>query len=291
MATALRSCLSIDDLNDGDIGRLFLYARRNKLEGFRAALGHKIVMTAFFEDSTRTRLSFSLAAERLGLSVVNFEAATSSMKKGESLKATLDNLQALAPDVLIVRQSEPLDRDYFKRATTPIINAGDGMGEHPSQALLDCFTLQEHLGLNGLAGTNILFVGDVAHSRVYHSNRKLMERLGATVYVLSSSDADYSCYDEVPRPMDAVVLLRTQVERHSLQERSKAPVDYCLTSARLHRLGEGCLIMHPGPVMAGVDLAYELMDHPRSLIMEQVRHGVFMRAALLQFCLETIPEF
>lgn len=293
-----RSVVSIDDLNDGDLSRLFFNARslKDRLRTVSRAR-NAIMMTAFFEASTRTRLSFEMAALRLGLRVTTFATTTSSMVKGENVADSLDNLVAMEPDILVVRSEEPWDHRKLSSEKTAFINGGDGINEHPSQALLDCFTLLEHYKSDDLSGRRVLIIGDLAHSRVARSNIKLMTRLGAKLTLLAppvfelaeeSSARTIFSFSDVDGPYDAVMCLRMQKER-MITGCAMTDGDYfsqyALTSKRLEHLGKDCVVMHPGPMNCGIEIDYAVANGPQSLILQQVRNGVVVRAALLEHCL------
>ncbi len=295
-----RSILSIDDLRDDEIGRLFYAARTIKTEFCAREKKHRhaVMMTAFFEPSTRTRLSFEMAALRLGLGVTTFVATSSSMAKGESVFETLTNLIGLGPDILVVRNLEPWMHEDLVHSNVAIINGGDGANEHPSQALLDCFTLLNHFKSDNLVGKKILIIGDLAHSRVAHSNIKLMLRLGAELTLLAPDAFQLhgqhgnvrSCahFDDVDDAYDAVMCLRMQKERMAqgfgiTDEDYRAR--YGLHRARLLRLGKNCVVLHPGPMNLFVEIERDVAYGPQSLIAEQVKNGVLMRAALIDHCL------
>lgn len=282
-----RSCLSIADINDSDVSRLFFAARKFKTEGFSQHQHRFSVVTLFLEPSTRTRMSFQMAAYKLNGTCFDFDKDTSSLKKGESLEATIENIACLNPDLLIMRQSETLDRDFLAGIDIPVINAGDGMNEHPTQALLDCFTLCETFRAKDLQGKKILFVGDLMRSRVFNSNVKLLKRMGAQVATIGSAsqpvDKIYPSFDVIDQEFDAVMVLRKQKER-ALASTHEIFTE-CLTGEHLARLGQSCFLLHPGPVMLKEDIEPTLFSHERTLILEQVRNGLFIRAALLQHCL------
>jgi aspartate carbamoyltransferase catalytic subunit len=254
----------------------------------------KTIINLFFEPSTRTRTSFEIAGKRLSADVINITASASSLSKGESLRDTAENLAAMYADALIVRHSAAGVPHMLARfLDSPVINAGDGAHEHPTQALLDIFTIQERLGT--LAGRTVLMVGDIASSRVARSNILAMGKLGMHVCVCGprtmmpfgiehmgvSSTNDF---DAAIQEADVVMMLRIQRERHgealfpSLQEYTER---YCLTSARLRRAKAEVLVMHPGPMNRGVEIAPEVADGLESVILQQVTNGVAVRMALL----------
>ena len=258
----------------------------------------KTIINLFFEPSTRTRTSFEIAGKRLSADVINISVATSSVSKGESLRDTAENLQAMQADVLVVRHSAAGVPHLLARyLPSPVINAGDGAHEHPTQALLDLYTLQEKWGT--LTGHTVLIVGDIAASRVARSNMLAMRKLGMQVCVcgprtmlpIGIEQLGVECtsdFDAAIQGADAVMMLRIQRERHgevlfpSLQEYSER---YCLTSERLRRAKSGVLVMHPGPMNRGVEIAPEVADGLESVILTQVTNGVAVRMALLYLLL------
>jgi aspartate carbamoyltransferase catalytic subunit len=245
------------------------------------------VALAFFEPSTRTRLSFDLAAQRLGAHVLTFDPDTSSTSKGESLRDTVLTLSAIGADVLVVRHSEDGVPDAVAGWTgLPVVNAGDGINEHPTQALLDAVTIHRHFG--GLDGLRIAVVGDLAHSRVAGSLVHVLSVLGADLVLVGPEewlpDADLptttSDLDAVLPGVDVAYLLRVQTERGG-----EAPPDYVerfqLDIRRASLLQGSAVIMHPGPMNRGVEIADEVASSPRSLVTEQVRNGVPTRMVVL----------
>ncbi len=261
------------------------------------------MVNIFFEDSTRTRLSFEAAAQRLSADVMTFQAQGSSVSKGESLKDTAQTVEAMGADIIVIRHfasgaAHRLAHSGWVEAS--IINAGDGTHEHPTQALLDAATLrsQFHADARGtdLTGLRVAIVGDIAHSRVARSNVFLLNTLGATVTVVGPSellptgiedwpvqthlDLD-AVIDEGP---DAIMMLRVQKERirGEFQPSSGDYVrNYSLTTARASRLPEHSVVLHPGPMNRGTEISSDVADSPRSLILEQVRTGVAIRMATL----------
>ena len=258
----------------------------------------KTIINLFFEPSTRTRTSFEIAGKRLSADVVNISVATSSVSKGESLRDMADNLAAMQADVLIVRHHVAGVPHVLARAVPqPVINAGDGAHEHPTQALLDVFTLQEKLG--PLEGRSALIVGDIASSRVARSNVLAMRKLGMQVCVCGPRTMlpagldqlgveSTSDFDAAIPAADVVMMLRVQHERHkdvlfpSVAEYAER---YCLTTDRLRRAKDGVVVMHPGPINRGVEIAPEVADGLASVILQQVTNGVAVRMALLYLIL------
>jgi len=254
----------------------------------------RTVVNLFYEDSTRTRISFEAAAKRLSADVINFSAKGSSVAKGESLKDTALTLEAMGADAVVIRHSAsgaPHRLAGWVRGS--VINAGDGTHEHPTQALLDAFTMRHRLGR--IEGLRVAIVGDILHSRVARSNVWLLRTLGAEVTVvgpptlLPIAIGSWPCavsydLDAVLAESDVVMMLRVQHERMtdayfpSVREYSRR---YGLSSDRLARLPGPAIVMHPGPMNRGVEIAAEVADSPRSTIVEQVSNGVAVRMAVL----------
>jgi aspartate carbamoyltransferase catalytic subunit len=258
------------------------------------------VVNLFFEDSTRTRISFEAAAKRLSADVINFSAKGSSASKGEGLKDTALTLEAMGADAVVVRHHASgaphrLAEAGWTRGV--VVNAGDGTHEHPTQALLDAFTMRRHLG--DLAGRRITIVGDVLHSRVARSNALLLHTLGAKVTLVAPPtllpvgveqwpvDTSYDL-DAALEGADAVMMLRVQRERMnasffpSAREYSRR---YGLDAARMNRLAEHAVVMHPGPMNRGMEISADVADSDRSVIVEQVTNGVAVRMAVLYLLL------
>jgi aspartate carbamoyltransferase catalytic subunit len=254
----------------------------------------KTVVSLFYEDSTRTRLSFESAAKRLSADTMNFSVGTSSVKKGESLRDTVETIEAMGVDAIVVRHgSSGVPWQVAKWVDAAVINAGDGWHEHPTQALLDCYTIRERLGT--LQDKRIAIVGDVKHSRVARSDVLAFTALGAHVTLvapptllppsLEGWPAEVSHdLDAVLRKVDVVYLLRMQRERQSealLPSLREYTATYGLTRDRARLLDGAALIMHPGPMNRGVEIAAEVADAPNAVITRQVANGVAVRMAVL----------
>jgi aspartate carbamoyltransferase catalytic subunit len=264
----------------------------------------RTIVNLFYEDSTRTRISFEAAAKRLSADVINFSAKGSSVSKGESLKDTALTLQAMGADAVVIRHSASgaakrlADSEWTSGA---VVNAGDGTHEHPSQALLDSFTIRKHLahGARDLAGLKVAIVGDVLHSRVARSNVLLLDKLGAKVYLVAPPTllpvgveswpvTIFYDLDSVLPEVDAVMMLRIQMERMSdsffpsAREYSRY---FGLNQARLAKLKPTAIVMHPGPMNRGLEITAESADSARSVIVEQVSNGISVRMAILYLLL------
>lgn len=296
----MRHLLGIDDLSSDEIqdilNRADYYARALKDGRWdRDKLKNKIILTLFFESSTRTLTSFDMAAKRLGADVVNWNAELSSLKKDETFSDTIDTLSAMEPDCIIIRHSEYGAPGFVaNRVNCPVVNAGDSWREHPSQALLDALTIiQEKDKLDGLT---VAICGDVAHSRVASSNAKLLTKMGAQVRFVAPEFLmpqklpveGIECFDNLEegiKDADVVMSLRIQKER---MDRGSIPSDaayfnnYGLTLERLAFAKKDALVMHPGPMNRGVEIADEVADDPtRSLMKKQVANGIPTRMAIL----------
>lgn len=258
------------------------------------ALRGRTVVSLFFEDSTRTRLSFETAAKRLSADTMNFSVGTSSVKKGESLRDTIETIEAMGVDAIVVRHaSAGVPRQVAHWAQSAVINAGDGWHEHPTQALLDCYTIRQHSG--DLSGKQIAIVGDIRHSRVARSNVAAFSALGADVTLVAPPTLLPPSLEgwpvKVSHDLDAVLastdvcyLLRMQRERMTealIPSLREYTARYGLTERRADRLPDHALILHPGPMNRGVEIAAEVADRPGAVIIDQVRNGVAVRMAVL----------
>jgi aspartate carbamoyltransferase catalytic subunit len=300
-ATALRSrhLLGIEDLDPAEIELILETATAMKEVGLRPikkvpTLRGRTIINLFFEPSTRTRMSFELAEKRLSADTLGMTVAGSSVAKGETLLDTARNLEAMSPDMIVMRHASSGAAHQLARiCRSTVINAGDGMHEHPTQALLDAFTMIEHKGK--LAGLKVAIVGDLVHSRVFRSNALLLTRMGAEVRAcgpatllplgLDARGITSTCHmDEALEGADVVMMLRVQHERMqglflpSLREYFAL---FGLTPERLTRAAPDVIVMHPGPMNRGVEIDSEVADGPWSVILDQVANGVAVRMAVL----------
>lgn len=263
----------------------------------------KTVVNFFLEPSTRTRVAFEMAAKRLGADIVSINASASSVIKGETLRDTAQNIQALQADLIVLRHSAPGAPQYLRnRVSIPVINAGDGAHEHPTQALLDCFTMREHLG--DLSGRKVTILGDILFSRVARSNIWALGKLGAEVTLVGPSTLvpEYftSLGPKVSHDLksaladaEAVMLLRIQHERQSsshFPSLGEYTSMFGLNKTRASWLKPNAIIMHPGPINRGVEIDSDLADSGRSVILEQVANGIAVRMACLFLCSGGVPE-
>lgn len=297
-----KDLLSIRELEPEEVVTILDTAAAFKTVGSRdikkvPALRGKTMVNFFVEPSTRTRTSFELAAFRLSADVVNISAATSSLQKGESLKDTALNLQALHSDIIVLRHSSAgASRFLSERLEASIINAGDGAHEHPTQALLDVFTIRERLGK--IEGLKVAIVGDILFSRVARSNIWALRKLGAEVILVGPSTLLPRSFEamgaRVARSIDDIIdyadvinLLRIQHERQR-KEYFPSLGEYVrffgLTKDRAARLKSTCLVMHPGPMNRGVEIDSDVADGPQSVILDQVTNGLAVRMAVLFLC-------
>ena len=309
----MRHLLSINDLSTSDaIGILDTATELARINDGQVkklpTLRGRTIVNLFAEDSTRTRISFEAAAKRLSADVINFSAKGSSLSKGESLKDTAQTLQAMGADAVVIRHSASgaaqrlADLEWMSGS---VINAGDGTHEHPSQALLDAFTIRKHLGkgASDLKGLRVAIVGDVLHSRVARSNVLLLSMLGADVVLVApptllpvgveSWPATISYdFDSVIPNVDAIMMLRVQQERMSdlFFPNSREYARYFgLNSERMSSMAKHAIVMHPGPMNRGLEIAADVADSARSVIVEQVTNGVNVRMAILYVLLAGGP--
>ena len=298
---ALRSrhLLGIDGLDADEIMLILDTAEAMKEIGTRAikkvpALRGRTVVNLFFEPSTRTRTSFEIAEKRLSADTLSIATATSSVTKGESLLDTVRNLEAMAPDMIVIRHASSGAPHLLARTCrSAIVNAGDGMHEHPTQALLDAFTIRSHKGR--LDGLSVAIVGDLMHSRVLRSNILLLNKVGADVRVCGPATlipvglermgaTVTSSIDAALEGADVVMMLRIQQERmhgHFFPSVREYFSLFGLTAERLKRAKGDAIVMHPGPMNRGVEIDSEVADGPASVILEQVANGVAVRMAVL----------
>ncbi len=296
-----RHLLSLEELSTQDVRFLLQTARGFEEVSTRSvkkvpALRGKVVVNLFFEDSTRTRASFHLAASRLSADVLEFSAKGSSVAKGETLRDTARNIEAMGVDVIVVRHgASGAAVQVSKHVNCSVINAGDGQHEHPTQGLLDIYTIARRLGRNDfdLSGLTVAIVGDIAHSRVARSNVHGLHKLGARVILvgpptlLPRGFADLGCelssdLDEVLPRVDVINMLRVQFERLQSQafpSLREYTTFYGLTAGKLKRARKGMLVMHPGPVNRGIEVDSAVADGPQSTILQQVANGLAVRMA------------
>jgi aspartate carbamoyltransferase catalytic subunit len=295
----MKHLLGIADLARADIEHVFDLADHFAEVGRRRvpkvpSLQGRTITWLFYEDSTRTRLSFELAAKRLSADTLNFSVGSSSVRKGESLRDTVLTIEAMGVDAIVVRHSSSgVPRQVADWVSASVVNAGDGWHEHPTQALLDGYTIRQHLG--GVHGRRIAIVGDIVHSRVARSDVWAFTKLGAEVTLvapptlLPPSLAGWPVrvthdLDSVLPEVDVVYLLRMQHERIGealLPSLREYTARWGLTRRRVDLLDDKAIVMHPGPMNRGVEIAADVADLPRSVVIDQVRNGVAVRMAVL----------
>lgn len=273
----------------------FFSLHHNQPELLPPLLKNKIVVNAFYEPSTRTRCSFEVAVKRLGGEVVNFTPENSSVKKGESVYDTLKSLESLGVNAIVLRHSDDQIFDGLKdRLSIPLINAGAGKHEHPSQGLLDLLTLKQEFG--ELKGLKVAVCGDVKHSRVAGSLLVAAEKYGMQIYLCGPEEllpdaklpyAQKANFDEVLPEVDAVMMLRIQLERHENLELDAKTYrqHFGLHLSRVEKMKSTAIVMHPGPFNRGVEISDDVVEHARSRIFKQVKNGVYARMAILEWAL------
>ena len=287
----MRHLITTDDLSVEEIEHLFEDAENFLRKPPPKVLQNRLVITLFFENSTRTRSSFEIAAKRLGADVVHLDVAKSSTKKGETLYDTAANLNAMGPDAIIVRHAQSgTPYQISRHVDCAIFNAGDGAHAHPSQALLDLFTMRRHFK-GDLKGKTVAIVGDIKNSRVANSNMRLLPRFGLKILLVApphflppqSRFPATTKLEEALEQADIVMSLRTQTERHahpiyaSLKDYAS---DYCITKERVGN--RNILLLHPGPVHRNIDIDDAMLADLRCKVLEQVKNGVAVRMAALQ---------
>jgi aspartate carbamoyltransferase catalytic subunit len=285
----MQHLIRTDDFSTQEINTILEDAKRFSDGRFDRILQDKIIITLFFENSTRTRSSFEIAAKRLGAEMVHLDVSKSSTKKGETLVDTAMNLDAMGPHAIIVRhENAGVPKILSNHTKASIINAGDGAHAHPTQALLDLYTLKEHFG--DVSGKRIAIVGDIKNSRVANSNIELLTRFGMEVILVAppqflpktSLHTTHNLKEAIEN-VDAIMSLRTQTERHSSQNYASLKdyaSDFCVTK---ELLGEkNIIVLHPGPVHRNIDIDDALLADERCKVLEQVANGVNIRMAVLK---------
>lgn len=285
----MRHLIRTDDFTTAEIEAILADAALFSDGRFEKILQDKIIITLFFENSTRTRSSFEIAAKRLGAEMVHLDVSKSSTKKGETLVDTAMNLDAMGPHAIIVRhQNSGVPQILSNHTKASIINAGDGAHAHPTQALLDLFTLKKHFG--DVRGKKIAIVGDIKNSRVANSNIELLTRFGMEVILvappqfLPKTNLRTTHYiHEIVDEVDAIMSLRTQTERHSSQTYASLKdyaSDFCITEEVIAQ--RDIILLHPGPVHRNIDISDALLADKRCKVLEQVANGVAVRMAVLK---------
>ncbi|MBL1228553.1 aspartate carbamoyltransferase catalytic subunit [Enterococcus sp. BWB1-3] len=293
---SLKHLLTVEALSDQEVMGLIRRGQEFK-QGAVWQSGRKqyFATNLFFENSTRTHKSFDVAEKKLGLEVIEFEASTSSVQKGETLYDTVLTMSALGVDVAVIRHGEENYYDKLIQSKTiqcSIINGGDGSGQHPTQCLLDLMTIYEEFGY--FEGLKVGIIGDLTHSRVAKSNMQLLKRLGAEIYFSGPEEwydaqfdvyGDYESIDEVVQKADVMMMLRVQHERHDGTEsfsKEEYHQQHGLTVERAKKMKKEAIIMHPAPINRDVELADSLVEGIQSRIVQQMNNGVYMRMAILE---------
>ena len=292
----MKNLLSMKDLTNEEIISLIKRALELKNGAENKKRKDIFISNLFFENSTRTKKSFEVAEKKLELNVIDFEVSTSSVQKGETLYDTCKTLEMIGVNMLVIRHGENEYYKQLKNLKIPIINGGDGSGEHPSQSLLDLMTIYETFGK--FEDLEIVIAGDIKNSRVARSNQKALTRLGANVKFIApeiwkdKSLGQFVDFDDVIDKVDICMLLRVQHERHTESKeksefsRENYYKNYGLTEERYKKLKEKAIIMHPAPVNRDVEIADNLVESEKSRIFEQMKNGMFMRQAILEYIIE-----
>lgn len=288
--------VSVESLRENQVMELIHLALDYKQGKRKANFSDRYAVNCFFEDSTRTHKSFEMAERKLGIQVLDFQPATSSVKKGESLYDTVLTLQSIGVDMVVIRHGE--EAYYEKLLTSPtihcaIVNGGDGAGQHPSQCLLDLMTIYEEFGT--FKGLKLAIAGDLSHSRVARSNMQMLKRLGAEIFFTGPKQwydpvfdlyGEYREMDALVEEVDVLMLLRVQHERHEEDKKSFSKEEYFkkfgLTHERERRMKSSAIVMHPAPVNRGVEIADELVECERARIIRQMQNGVFARMSIIE---------
>lgn len=285
----MRNFLTLDDLSEKEILKLVKDALLFKKNEIECDLKGKIIANMFFENSTRTQYSFNTAEEKLGMKVITFNPATSSLNKGESFYDTVKTFESFGIDGMVIRHT---NNEYYKELRnikSVLINAGDGTGNHPSQSLLDLVTIYEQF--NKFDNLNIAIVGDILHSRVAHGNLKVMERLGMNTYIsgpkeFMDNSSKFIPFKDAISEMDIIMLLRIQRERNAVKSMSDSEYleNYGLTMDKVNAMKKDAIIMHPAPFNRNVEIADDVVECPKSKIFTQMNNGVYARCSILNHC-------
>ena len=285
----MRNFLTLDDLSEKEILKLVKDALLFKKNEMDCDLKGKIIANMFFENSTRTQYSFNTAEEKLGMKVITFNPATSSLNKGETFYDTVKTFESFGIDGMVIRHT---NNEYYKELEnikSVLINAGDGTGNHPSQSLLDLVTIYEQF--NKFDNLNIAIVGDILHSRVAHGNLKVMERLGMNTYIsgpkeFMDNSSKFIPFKDAITEMDIIMLLRIQRERNAKKSMSDSEYleNYGLTMDKVNAMKKDAIIMHPAPFNRNVEIADDVVECPKSKIFTQMNNGVYARCSILNHC-------
>ncbi len=289
----MQHLVDVDNFTLDEIDKILDDAKSFKTKLPPKLLSDKLIITLFFEASTRTRSSFEVAAKRLGASIVHLDPGKSSTKKGETLEDTFANLAAMGPNGVILRHSQNDTAEILANMElTPIINAGTGNYAHPTQALLDLFTIKEHFN-NNLDNKKIAIVGDIVNSRVASSSIRLFKKVGLDLTLVAPKEfmpksnlKSTDKLEDVLDSVDTIISLRAQLERHKkpiFEDYNQYAKHYCITEDMINN--RDLAIMHPGPVMRNIDISDKVLSSEKSLVLKQVTNGVFVRMAILKHLL------
>ncbi len=288
----MKHLFQLSDLSTEEINTILdnaiAYKKGKQFEGLKG----KKVCNLFFENSTRTHYSFVAAQHNLDMKVVNFNKEASSVKKGESLYDTVKTFEALGFDALVIRHPRNSYFDELKEIELPILNGGDGTGNHPTQSLLDLMTIKEEFG--SFEGLNVTIIGDIRHSRVAHTNIEVMKRLGMNVFISGPKEFDdhsseYIEFNDAITKMDVIMLLRVQYERHGYSmtlNKEEYFNTYGLTLEKVNKMKSRSIIMHPAPFNRNTEIADDVVECEKSRIFKQMSNGVFVRMAVLERAFE-----
>lgn len=282
--------LSMDNMDNAVI--MALLKRADEFEKGARSVQAGTAVNLFFEPSTRTKMSFEMAEHKLGITVLPFETAASSILKGETLYDTVKTLEAIGVDAVVIRHEEEAYYEELVGCNVAVINGGDGSGQHPTQSLLDLLTIHQEFGR--IEGIHVTIVGDIAHSRVAKSNASALEKLGAKVSFICPEEwsGDYQTsekLDDFISDTDVVMMLRVQHERHAVSalfSKEDYHEKYGLTLERERKMKDSAIIMHPAPINRGVEIADSLVECERSRIFKQMANGVYVRMAVLEYAMK-----
>ena len=290
----MKNLLSMEHVTPKEIEALITRAIDIKHGRPVMKLNGKTVVNLFYENSTRTKLSFEMAEKNLNVERLPFDVSTSSVSKGESLYDTCKTLEAIGADALVIRHPDNKYYEELRNLNIPVINGGDGSGSHPTQSLLDMMTIYENLGQ--ICGLKIAIVGDIKHSRVAKSNAQSLTKMGAEVYFSGPRELQdntlgisHISIDEAVEECDVIMLLRVQHERHeSYAEMPKEEYNalYGMNKERMDNMKPHALVMHPAPINRNVEITDEVVEGEKSVIFEQMTNGVFMRMSILESVLD-----
>ncbi len=284
-----RDLLTLSDVKASEVMSLLDEAQAFRDKAIFPNLSGKVACNLFFEASTRTQYSFCVAEEKLGMRVVSFHPDSSSLKKNESFYDTVKTFDSFGVDALVIRHTE---KEYYNqllgRVKAPILNGGDGTGNHPTQSLLDLLTIRQEFG--GFEGLKVAIIGDVRHSRVAHTNYEIMQRLGMKVVVSGPEEfmdpvLDTEEFDQAVSTSDVVMMLRIQYERHHMRDHfteGEYHEKYGLTRNKADTMKKSAIIMHPAPVNRNVEIADDVVECEKSRIFKQMENGVYVRMAALR---------